>query len=92
MSRWIIVRCRMRVNRPEFRTDDQQVVIKEMQRYADSKLTSKKRHPVGALEYRVLGDRIMFYAYDRYSVRYEWACLKLIEADPWPGSPEEEGS
>ena len=60
MAKWIFVRCRMRANRPEFTTDDWQVVVKEVQRYADSKPTTGKKHyPIGPLDYRVLGDRLV---------------------------------
>jgi hypothetical protein len=77
--RWVIVRCYMRgAHRPQFTTDDVQVVVKEMQRYADSKSNGMRRYPIGELEYRVLGDRILFYHHNRYGVRQEFACLKLI--------------
>jgi hypothetical protein len=76
--KWIFVRCRLRCNRPTFTTDDMQIVIKEMQRFADSKQITKKRRPIGPLEYRLLGDRLMFYWYNRYGMRGEFACLKLV--------------
>jgi predicted deacetylase len=87
MNRWVFVRCRMRGNRPEFTTDDVQVVVKELQRFADSKnLKAANRYPTGQLEHRELGDRLMFYCYDRYGVRNEFACLKLITTEGEPGT------
>ena len=80
-ARWIFIRCRMKANRPEFNTDDWRAVVKGLQDYADAKPTDRKRYPIGSLEYKMLGDRLMFYSYDRYGVRYEYACLQRIEDD-----------
>jgi hypothetical protein len=40
--KWIFVRCRMKIDRPEFNTDDWRAVVKGMQTYADTKVVSKK--------------------------------------------------
>jgi hypothetical protein len=81
MVKWVYIRCRMRVNRPEFNTDDWRAVVKGLQAFADSKPISKYRHPIGPLECKMVADRMIIYAYDRYGVRYQFAVLQRVETD-----------
>jgi hypothetical protein len=81
LVKWIYIRCRLRNNRPEFNTDDWRAIVKRLQDYADSKKLTKRQHPVGPLEYKMVADRMMVYGYNRYGIRFEFAVLQRIETD-----------